>query len=409
MEVKHNLSQNLSLIGVEGKHVAMLSRWFSRSGGLELYCHRLVEELLERDVRITVVCEESKSDFRHKNLEVIDYGPSYKKLSKGDTYRYAFKKTREVLDSLENVDIIHSHQLPCPRHDVVTFHNHTINRLSNVGLGWEKVVNKAKANFADKYQTKMIFDKRLCRDSACRIFVSSIEQKEYYDEFKLDDDAPYVIAYPGSATNGNGADMAYQEESMTEYERVDRFPFMFVGKGYRMKGLDVLFKACRILKSEGIEFELHVVGLDKKPILKASLLRHKIEDRVKFRGFVSDIDSIFKDAYSIVTPSRLESFGMAPLQAMRHGLVPIVSKVCGISETLTDEQDALLIENHLDPSNLADQMRKLVQDQDLYTRCSQNAKKKSKDFSWSTTCDATVLAYQSVLQGRQKNKLSSNS
>ena len=403
--VKHNLNQNLSLIGVEGKHVAMLSRWFSRHGGLELYCHRLVEELLDRQVKVTVVCEENKSDLKHANLEIIDYGPSYKKLSKGDTYRYAFKKTKEILDSLEGVDIVHTHQLPCHKHDVVTFHNHTINRLSNVGLGWEKMVNKAKANFADKYQTKMIFDKRLCTESACRIFVSSIEQMEYYDEFKLDSTAPYVIAYPGSSTNEDTHNQDPEGDSVSEFERVERFPFMFVGKGYRMKGLDVLFKACRLLKSEGIEFELHVVGLDKKPILKASLIRHKIEDRVKFKGFVSDMDSVFKDAYSIVTPSRLESFGMAPLQAMRHGLVPIVSKVCGISETLTNEVDGLIVEDHLDPKDLANQMKRLVLDQDLYSRCSQNAKKKSKEFTWTNTCNATILAYQSVLQSRKRNTL----
>ena len=80
-EFKSNLDETLSLISVEGRHVAMLTRWFSREGGLELYCHRLVEELLDRGVRVSVVCEENKSDFDHENLAVIDYGPPFKKLS----------------------------------------------------------------------------------------------------------------------------------------------------------------------------------------------------------------------------------------------------------------------------------------------------------------------------------------
>lgn len=387
--------------------MAMLARWFSRHGGLELYCYRLVEELLNRDIKVTVICEENKSDLSHTNLEIIDYGAPYKKLSKGDNYRYAFKKTREVLERLNDVDIIHSQQLPSYKQDVVTFHNHTLNRLSNVGLGWEQLVNKTKTNFVDKYQTRMLFDRRLCNESQCRVFVSSTEQDEYYQEFKLDPDAPYVIAYPGSTIDDSIASDENEDDlnALSEYERVDSFPFMFVGKGYRMKGLDVLFKACRILKKEGVDFVLNVVGLDKKPILKASLLRHKIEDRVNFKGYVENMDGVYNQSYAIVTPSRLESFGMAPLQAMRHGLVPIVSRVSGISEVLDSGSNGLIIENHLDPRELAEHMKRLAQDPDLLRACSTNAKKKAQEFTWSKTADATILAYKKVLQNREKNTL----
>lgn len=406
-DIKTNLNTNVQLLGLEGKHVAMLTRWFSESGGLELYCHRLTEELLKRDTKITVICEENKSEFTHPNLEVIDYGTPFKKISKGDTYRYAFKKTREVLERIDAPDIVHSHQLPSFRHDVVTFHNHTINRLSNVGLGWEKFVNKAKANFADRYQTKMLFDRRLCIESKVRVFVSEIEKDEYYEEFGLDADAPYVIAYPGALSGdvSESEEQSSDDQTPGEYERVEKFPFIFVGKGYRMKGLDVLFKACRILKRDGVDFVLNVVGLDKKPILKAALLRYKIEDCVDFKGFIKDIDNVYKDSYAIVSPSRLESFGMAPLQAMRHGVVPIVSNVCGISEVLENEVDGLVMHDHLNSGELAGLMKKLIVDPDLLRRCAEQARKKADQFTWEKTADATMLAYKEVLQSKKRKTL----
>lgn len=399
-QFKSNLDETLSLISVEGKHVAMLTRWFSCEGGLELYCHKLVEELLDRGVRVSVVCEENKSDFSHENLAVIDYGPPFKKLSKGDAYRYAFRKTRETLERLENVDLVHSQQLPSPRHEVVTFHNHTVNRLSNTGRSLERVVNRAKSSFTDRYQTKMLFDRRLASEANCRIFVSSTEQEEYYREFNLDQSSPYVIAYPGATTGREVETTDGEPRDFDEYERVSRFPFLFVGKGYRMKGLDVLFKACRLLKSYGAEFELNVVGLEKKPILAAALMRYKIEDRVNFLGYVFDVSRVFDRCYAIVTPSRLESFGMAPLQAMRHGLVPIVSRVSGIAEILESGVNGLILENHLDEGELAFQMKRLIDEPDLLSAMSSRARERACDFTWEKTADATIFAYQHVIHSK---------
>ncbi len=405
-EIKSNLDSKLSLLAVEGKHVAMLTRWFSPDGGLELYTYRLVERLLERGLKVTVVCEESHSDFEHENLRVVDYGAPFKKISKGDRYRYAFRKTREVMDRLEDIDLVHSQQLPSSRHDLVTFHNHTVNRLTNTGRSFERVVNQAKTSFTDRYQTKMLFDRRLCLESKCRIFVSSIEQEEYYREFKLGGEAPYVIAYPGATASGASrtgtsaeslVGSAESQSVMVEYERVERFPFLFVGKGYRMKGLDILFKACRLLKSWGKDFVLNVAGLEKKPILRAALLRYKIDDCVSFKGYVSDMESVFNQSYVIVTPSRLESFGMAPLQAMRHGLVPLVSRVSGISEIIDNGVDGLILEDHLDHRELATQMRRLIEDEELLKTCSNQAKRKAEMFTWDRTADATIFAYQNVL------------
>ena len=245
----------------------------------------------------------------------------------------------------------------------------------------------------------MLFDRRLASEANCRIFVSSTEQEEYYREFNLDPNSPYVIAYPG-ATTGKEAAADAEPSDYDEYERVSRFPFLFVGKGYRMKGLDILFKACRLLKSYGAEFELNVVGLEKKPILAAALMRYKIEDRVNFLGYVSDVSRVFDRCYAIVTPSRLESFGMAPLQAMRHGLVPIVSRVSGIAEVLESGVNGLILENHLEPEELAFQMKRLLDEPELLSAMSARARERACDFTWEKTADATIFAYQHVIHSK---------
>lgn len=380
---------------LSGRHIAMLVRWFSDGGGLERYCHKLVERLLALGLRITVVCEENKSSLEHENLEVIAYGASPERLSKGETYRYAFRKTREVLEGpdIGKIDLIHSQHLATPRFDVVTFHNHTVMRLTRKGKLPERLINSMKVSFTDRYQTKHGFDRMLCRDAKVRVFVSGTIKEDYYQEFGLDEEDPFVIAMPGVDCSA-----AESAEGPVEFERIDPFSFLFVGKGFRMKGLDVVFSACRILKQQGLPFRLDVAGLDAKPIDRMRMKALSIEDRVHYLGYRTDMKEVFARSCAILTVSRLDSFGMAPLESMLQGVVPIVSRNCGVSEIIRHEGNGLILEDHLDAKSLAVLMRRLILEPDVLHQLSGNARQAALEMTWEKTAEATLGAYRMALQ-----------
>ena len=56
-----------------------------------------------------------------------------------------------------------------------------------------------------------------------------------------------------------------------------------------------------------------------------------------FTGFLRgrDISRVFSLADLYVMPSRSEPFGIAPLEAMSHGVPVLISKTSGVSEVLT--------------------------------------------------------------------------
>lgn len=125
-----------------------------------------------------------------------------------------------------------------------------------------------------------------------------------------------------------------------------------------------------------------IAGLKEKPLQKFDLINLGISSNVEFLGYQKDMANVFSKAKALVLPSKIEPFGMAPIQAMQYGLVPIVSKVCGVAEVLSDNNDALILQNHLSAPELADLMAKLMGNLELYKKLSKQARQSAQAISW---------------------------
>lgn len=398
-----NLDSNVktasSSLDLDKLHVAMAMRTFSPHGGLELYAHKLIEGLLERGLKITVICQNVESEFRHKRLEFLEIASPPKGLSKAERLQQLFIASNETLQEHRgSFSLIHSQHLPTEYANVVTFHNHTVGRLSEVGRPWERKLNDFKVNFVSAYKLRDRYDEILCRNGDCLIFVSKRMQEDYYTRYNLAQvEVPksYVVAYPGASLP------PVQETVARSAASNGIFTFLFVGKGFRKKGLDVLLEACAHLRRNGKDFRLIIAGLKQRPLDKLRLSSLKITENVEYLGFQKDMAAVYAQAQSIVLPSRIEPFGMAPVQAMTFGLVPIVSAVSGVSEVLHDGEDALLLKDHLNSEELAAQMQRLMDDQNLLQQLSAKASSGARTVSWEATVTQTLKAYEAVLSMRK--------
>lgn len=416
------------------RRVAMVVRLFSRQGGLELYTHKLVEGLLARGIAVTVVCEENQSDFVHPSLQVRFFKAPERAAKKFERITHYYNAATTALGDLNNsshshqaahatrandlshanapqidandrnsCDIVHSQHLPVKGADVVTFHNHTVFRLTEVGLPWEASLNRFKTRIIPSYKLRETYDRALTENAACRLFSSRTCLDDFFETYGKaagHDYASYMVAYPGAALSQ--PESGFQTNSQTiAPDPVEPFNFLFVGKGYRKKGLDVLLAACSILKRRGQRFNLLIAGLKAKPIdkLRLSLLGL---DCVQYLGFQKDMQSVYDRSGAIVLPSRIEPFGMAPLQAMLNGLPPIVSRVSGIAELLEHGKDALILNDHLNAAELANHMESLLIDEELRTRLGLNGRHLAMKLTWDATVEATIQAYQYVLSKKMK-------
>lgn len=372
-----------------GLRVCMVSRLFSPAGGLELYCHKIVEGLLDRGVHVTVLCEENQSKLEHPHLKF----QLFAKPAKGPKWRRLeeyLSLTTHAVRHAGTFDIVHSQHHPMHSPDVVTFHNHTVSRLSEVGEAWEKLLNDCKVRFTRAYQHRDKVDKILSTSAKCLVFTSKTCRDDFYKAFSLAE-KPSVISYPGASL------ASPSPQSAPNKTPSQTFTLLFVGKGFRKKGLDVLLKAMQVLKNSGENCQLLIAGLKERPLDTARLFKLGLKGSVHYLGFRKDMDNVYAQADSIVLPSRIEPFGMAPLQGMLRGLAPIVSAVSGVAEVLSDNHDALILKNHLDHKELAGLIAELIHDRVKLTKISENAKITAESITWDKAVDATIDAYQLVL------------
>jgi N-acetyl-alpha-D-glucosaminyl L-malate synthase BshA len=94
-----------------------------------------------------------------------------------------------------------------------------------------------------------------------------------------------------------------------------------------------------------------------------------IADRVLFLGKQNHVERLIPLAHVLLMPSEMESFGLASLEAMACGVVPVATRVGGVPELVTNGEDGFL-EDVGDISAQAERVAALLSDDSLHYRMS---------------------------------------
>lgn len=386
----------------------MVVRLFSPSGGLELYTHQLVEGLLQKGFLVTVICEQCNSPLIHPNLQVKHFPQASQRLSKADRLNHYLKASTKAVADFGPFDLIHSQHFPVHNPDLVTIHNHTVGWLAKCGKPWEQMVNSAKQSLSSAYKARQVMDKLLYLESAVMIFPSIVCRDDFqtqFDHIRHADPASHIVAYPGvQLKEEESSSVSGVRDYISTAKNSGLVTFLFVGRGFRKKGLDILLAACSNLRRRGYTFQLHIAGLKEKILDKLRLRVLGLSTYVTYLGFRKDMQDVYSESQALILPSRVEPFGMVALEALAYGVIPIVSKVSGVAEILTDRKNALILKDHLNPKKLADLMAELIEHPRLRDNLKAKAKFKVLEHGWNKTIDATIGAYTWALNKKQGNK-----
>lgn len=159
-------------------------------------------------------------------------------------------------------------------------------------------------------------------------------------------------------------------------------PFLlFVGALEPRKGVDVLAGAWAQARRDGLDADLVVVGdgreasrLDGLPGVVRVLAARE-----------ADLRALLRDALCLVAPSRLEGFGLVPLEAAVQGTAAIVSDLDAFRETLGD--DAVFVPAG-DAAALAGAMVALAGDEERRARLAHAAGIRAVRYTWAATATA---------------------
>ncbi len=134
----------------------------------------------------------------------------------------------------------------------------------------------------------------------------------------------------------NGVEWKEKEAPFQESLKKPRstpFHFLFVGNGFKRKGLSFLLQGLTRLQKP---YQLTVVGGDK------NLARFQNNKNVRFVGPQRDVTPYYMEADALVIPSIYDPFSNVTLEALAMGLYVVSSPFNGGHEVLTEESGTVI-------------------------------------------------------------------
>ncbi len=140
-----------------------------------------------------------------------------------------------------------------------------------------------------------------------------------------------------------------------------RLCFAFVGRFVREKGMHLLLRAAAILRNEGHEFEVRLVGDGPlRPELESLIRQYALGSCVEITGYVTGerLTEALRDVRVVVMPSVWEeTAGLAAIEQMMRGRLVIASRIGGLAEVIDGAGITFLAG---DAEALADAMQKVL-------------------------------------------------
>lgn len=114
-----------------------------------------------------------------------------------------------------------------------------------------------------------------------------------------------------------------------------------VARPWEYKGVDMLVDAWPRVREAVPDAELHVVGGGHPE-------EYAETPGVRVRGYIEDLADAFAPASLFVQPSRMDTFPVSTLEAMRAGLVPLVTRTAGTRSEARAIDPSLVVEPNAD-------------------------------------------------------------
>ncbi|MEM3151245.1 MAG: glycosyltransferase family 4 protein, partial [Candidatus Bathyarchaeia archaeon] len=159
---------------------------------------------------------------------------------------------------------------------------------------------------------------------------------------------------------------------------LNSFNIVFAGVLDFYKGVDLLLNSFKKVKKEFKKAKLFILGDGP---LRNWILKQKIEG-IYAPGYTYKPEEYFRKCCIYVHPARYEAFGVAVIEAMCTGLIPIVTIKNGVKEIVENVSNELIVE----PDKLSDKIIEVLSlsteaKEDLSRKAKEEAKKCTKELS----------------------------
>ena len=306
--------------------LAIVRQTYTPFGGAERFVERALAALRAKNVDVSIIAREWQGDAAGA-MRGVRVDPFYL----GRTWRDAgFAQGVQRLIAQRRFDLVQSHErIPgCDIYRAGDGVHATWLELRNQPLDrwapWHRYTLAAEAEmFRDPRLRAVICNSRMVKDDIARRFgVPDGKLPVIYSGVDLDAFHPRLRQEKGrSLREKTGVDAATPV-------------ILFVGSGYRRKGLATLLQALSRMTRR--DARLWVIGRDKHESLMRSLAQTLgVDDRVLFLGAQPDVRPFYGAADVFALPALYDPFPNAALEALACGLPMVTTTTCGAAELIT--------------------------------------------------------------------------
>lgn len=168
--------------------------------------------------------------------------------------------------------------------------------------------------------------------------------------------------------------------------------FLYLGRLKRYKGVEFALRAVAAARQSRADITLDICGQgDDRPRLEALTQELRLEDAVRFLGFVPEAEKqrLLRRAWAVVFPSPKEGWGITNVEAAATGTPAIASDSPGLRESVQHGVTGYLVP-HGDAAALAQRLLALAADPALVARLGQAARHFAEGLSWDAAARATL-------------------
>ena len=178
----------------------------------------------------------------------------------------------------------------------------------------------------------------------------------------------------------------------------DEPTILWIGRMKKYKNVDRIIEAFKTVRKSVKNARLVLAGTgDQWEELQKMVSRENI-DGVKFVGKVvgdKKID-LLQRSWCVIYASEIEGWGMGVLEASACGTPAVAYDSGALSEAIVDQQTGLLA-NYGNIFELSQNLVRIIQDEPLRRRLSENALKHSFNFSWEKAATQTAEYLESLI------------
>lgn len=254
-----------------------------------------------------------------------------------------------------------------------------------------------KLNMSGKAQIQMW--RRMAKRADQILTISEYSKTEIVHYFQIDPERISVVPLGVDPRFFSFIAQEDKNDVLKKYD-IEKGFFMTVGTLQPRKNLERLLEAMRILPDQFRKSHpLVIIGRNgwASDDLVHAIHKAEREGWCKWLKYVPDIElrSLLQSAALLVFPSLCEGFGLPILEAFASKVPVAASNTTSIPEVA---DDAAMLFDPLDPSDIAASMRKIIETEGLADTLIDKGLLRAKEMSWQRCAEKTQKVYEQVIK-----------